>query len=422
MRRLVLPLGLAATFLSPLPLWVSPVWAQPTTTPASNQGALDDGGSLTLERALALAEARSYALAAAQREVQAAGGSVKQAGTRPNPELGVSVEDTQVETRTSTLMLNMPLELGGKRAARVAYAERGREVAVAELAETRAEIRSQVISAFFLVLVAQERVRLAEASAEIAKRGAKAATRRVEAGKISPVDETRAKVEQANADLEVAEAKAELQSARQGLAVVYGAPTPGFSEVRADLEHLPERPDVATLMSKTDQAPGVMLSRLRVAQRNAAVDVERSKRQPDWALSLGANRDNELGRTQAVIGVSVTLPLFDRNEGNIYEAAQRASKAADEHQAQRLQLLAGLQQASTQLSTARASASALRTTVLPAAQAAQDAATKGFDAGKFGLLDVLDTQRTLLQARVRYLDAVGSAYQAAAAIDRLLGQ
>ena len=139
-------------------------------------------------------------------------------------------------------------------------------------------------------------------------------------------------------------------------------------------------------MTQADQAPGVLLSRLRVEQRNAAVDVERSKKQPDWALSLGANRDNELGRTQAVVGVSVTLPLFDRNEGNIYEAAQRASKAADEHQALRLQLLARLQQASTHLSTARASASALRTTVLPAAQAAQDAATKGFEAGKFGLL------------------------------------
>ena len=84
----------------------------------------------------------------------------------------------------------------------------------------------------------------------------------------------------------LAEAKAELQSARQGLAAVWGAPTPGFSNVRADLERLPERPDAATLMTQADQAPGVLLSRLRVEQRNAAVDVERSKKQPDWALSL----------------------------------------------------------------------------------------------------------------------------------------
>ena len=39
-------------------------------------------------------------------------------------------------------------------------------------------------------------------------------------------------------------------------------------------------------MTQADQAPGVLLSRLRVEQRNAAVDVERSKKQPDWALSL----------------------------------------------------------------------------------------------------------------------------------------
>ena len=230
MRRLVLPLGLAATFLSPILLWVSTAWAQPAVTPATNQGPLNDSGSLTLERALALAEARSFALAAAQREVEAAGGTVRQAGARPNPELGVSVEDTQVETRTSTLMLNLPLEIGDKRAARIAYAERGREVALAELVETRAEIRSQVISAFFQVLVAQERVRLAEASAEVARRGAGAATRRVEAGKISPVDETRAKVEQANAEPELSrgEGRTAERSPRSGRSM--GRPDTRFLE------------------------------------------------------------------------------------------------------------------------------------------------------------------------------------------------
>ena len=60
--------------------------------------------------------------------------------------------------------------------------------------------------------------------------------------------------------------------------------------------------------------------------------------------------------------------------------------------------------------------------MLPAAQQAHDAATQGFEAGKFGLLDVLDTRRTLLEARVRYLSTVGEAYQAAATIDRLVGR
>jgi cobalt-zinc-cadmium efflux system outer membrane protein len=60
--------------------------------------------------------------------------------------------------------------------------------------------------------------------------------------------------------------------------------------------------------------------------------------------------------------------------------------------------------------------------VLPAAQQAHDAATRGFEAGKFGFIEVLDAQRSLLQARARYLSALSSAHQAAAAIDRLLGR
>ena len=50
------------------------------------------------------------------------------------------------------------------------------------------------------------------------------------------------------------------------------------------------------------------------------------------------------------------------------------------------------------------------------------AATKGFEAGKFGFLDVIDAQRSLLQARARYLTALSTSHQAATAIDRLLGR
>ena len=64
----------------------------------------------------------------------------------------------------------------------------------------------------------------------------------------------------------------------------------------------------------------------------------------------------------------------------------------------------------------------MRTAILPAAQQAYDAATRGFEAGKFSFLEVLDSQRTLFQARARYLDQLANAYQAAATIDRILGR
>lgn len=405
MRKHLWPLGLAAALLSPIS-----VLAQQTTD------------TLTLEQALELATSRSFVVSAAQRELEAQDGSVRQAGAFRNPELAASVEDTRSATRTTTTTLNIPLELGGKRAARVSAAERARDLAQVELANAKAQVRSSAIAAYFAVLAAQERAKLASNSAELASSGAQAVVKRVTAGKVSPVDATRAQVDQANAELEAAEAQAELTTARHALATLWGDTEPRFVRVAGDVNAIPERSPLPELMSRLEEAPALLAARTEVERRKALVNVERSKGVPDVTLSVGAKRDNEMGRTQAIVGLSIPLPLFDRNQGAVYEASKRADKAEDEFQAARLRVLADLQTAATQLSIARTSLQALQSTVLPAAQRAYESASQGFDAGKFGFLDVIDAQRSLLQARARYLSTLSNAYQAATAIDRLLGR
>lgn len=407
MRTHVLPLGLAAILLGPFCL--VPVQAQPAQT-------------LTLEQAQALAASRSFAVTAAEREVEANDGAVRQAGARRNPELNTSVEDTQRSTRTTTATVGFPIELGGKRAARQTAADRGRELAQAELSTVRARLRADVVRAFFGVLVAQQRVELTANSAELATRGAEAVAKRVMAGKVSPVDETRARVDQANARLEASEAVSELESARQALAALWGDPGLTYPAVEGDIESLPVPASSSELTRELDNAPGLLTSRLEVDRRRALIDVERSKGVPDLTVTVGVKRDNDLGRTQAVVGVSIPLPFFDRNQGATYEALKRADKASDDYQAARIRTLTELQQASNQLAVARNAAQTLKITVLPAAQQAYDAATTGFQAGKFGLSDVLDAQRSLLQARARYLTALSTSNQATTAIDRLLGR
>ena len=409
MRKILLPLGLAAIWLSPFLVPLS-AQAQPEAV-------------LTLERAQALAASRSFAVSAAQRDVDASDGAARQAGAHRNPELNASVEDTRRATRTTTATVDFPIELGGKRAARVGAAERARELAQAELGIAKAQLRADVVRAFFSVLVAQERVALTAHSADLAARGTDAVGKRVAAGKVSPVDELRARVDQANAQLEAAEAGAELQGARQTLAALWGEPELPFSQVQGDIEDAARPPlPTADLARELDASPDLLASRLEIDRRRALVDVERSKGIPDLTVSVGAKRDNELGRTQAIVGLSVPLPFFDRNQGATYEASKRAEKASDDHQAARLRAMTALQLASNQWAVARASAQTLKATVLPAAQQAYDAATKGFEAGKFGFLDVIDAQRALLQARARYLTALSTSHQAATAIDRLLGR
>ncbi|MCO5340157.1 TolC family protein, partial [Delftia tsuruhatensis] len=135
--------------------------ADSVAPPAFAGASLPDGPPLDLQQALALALDGNPGLRAARQALAATEGAVLQSQARPNPELAWSQEDTRRSTRTLTVQLNQTLEVGGKREARMRVAERGRDLARAELAGAEAALRADVGAAFFGVLAAQQRVVLA---------------------------------------------------------------------------------------------------------------------------------------------------------------------------------------------------------------------------------------------------------------------
>jgi len=423
MYRYLLPLSLVA-FSLPAIAQTATVLPGSTyaTTSATAARVGEPAGALTLQAALALAMASNPDLSAAQNELQAVEATVLQANALPNPSLELSVEDRRRETRESTIQLSQPFELGGKRSARMSAAERSRDAAAAELNGKRAEVRSSVITAFFDVLTAQERMRLAQESADLAQKATSAASRRVAAGKVSPVEETKARVEESSVRLELTQARSTLTSARKRLSATWGNPVPRFERAEGELTTLPPLPEIDGMSQRLGQAPALARARYEVDRRQALAQVESSRRVPDVTVSLGVKRSEELGRNQAIVGLSVPLPFFDTNRGNVLESLRRVDKARDELAATEVRLDSELIEAYERLSVFRQEAESLQKEVIPGAQSAFDAATKGFEFGKFGFLDVLDAQRTLLQAKSQYLRALSEAHRAAADIDRILGE
>lgn len=377
---------------------------------------------LTLQAALQMALDANADLSAARYELQAVEASVLQAGALPNPALGFEVQGARRETRETTLQLSQPIELGGKRSARVRAAERGRDAASAEFNAKQAEVRAAVITAFFDVLASQEHIRLAQDAVDLARRATTVAANRVAAGKVSPVEETRARVAESGVRLELVQARSESASSRKRLAATWGNPAPRFERANGEFEVLPELPELATLSRRLATAPSLTRARFEVDRRQALAELERSRRIPDVTVNLGAKRFEEMGRNQAIVGVSIPLPLFDRNRGNVLESLRRTDKARDELAATEIRLDSELAQAYEKLTTARQEADSLQKEVLPGAQSAYAAATTGFEYGKFGFLDVLDAQRTLMQAKSQYMRALSDAHRAAAEIDRILGE
>lgn len=411
MRSLVLLLVLAAST-------IQPALAQP----AAATSPVEPAGPLTLPAALDLAFRANPELAVAAGEVQAAEAAALQAGLRPNPEFSALMEDTRDATRTTTLQFNQPIELGGKRAARMEAAEQGRQLAAADLAAKRAELSAEVTAAYFDLLIAQDRSRLAAESAELAQRATAAAARRVAAGKVSPVEETKARVAEAGVKVELTQAASDLRGARRRLAAFWGNPAPRFSTAEGPAESPAAPPAYGELAARLDGAAALARASVEIERRRALVEVERARRVPDLTVSLGVKRDNAIDRDQAVLGVSLPIPLFDRNQGNLAEALARRDQARDERAALRIRLERDAAEAWERLESARAEAAALEGEVLPGARQSLDAATKGFELGKFGFLDVLDAQRTLFQARAQHLRALAAAYRARADLDRMLGE
>lgn len=376
---------------------------------------------LTLQKAIALALEGNLDLTVAQREIEATEGHVLQGQARPNPELAYLMEDQRAQTRTQSVQINLPVEMGGKRAARIAAAERGRDIAVEDLNVRRIEIRAAVVAAFFEMLAAQERAALALDSVDLARKATDAVAKRVAAGKVSPVEESKARVAEAGVRVELAQAQSEQRSARGRLASLLGANPPRFSLVAGSVEALPVVPSFDRVQQRLSASPTLRRAQLEVERRKSLVDIERSKRTPDVTFSLGLKRPNELQRDQLLFGVSVPLPLFDRNQGNLLEALKREDKARDELQVLNLRVSTEVLQARERLDAIRGEVDVLQRDVLPGAKSAYIAATIGFENGKFNFLEVLDAQRTYFAAKSQYLRALAEAHRAAADIDRVLG-
>lgn len=359
-------------------------------------------------------------LRAAAHEVAATEASVDQANRFPNPELQYLREGQQAGTRTTTVQLNQPIELGGKRKARVAAAQGAVGLANSELMARRQDIRSDVIAGFYEVTVAQRRQELARALTELARKSVEVTSKRVLAGKVSPIDETKARLAAVDATTELSQATAALAIARTKLAALIGQPAEALV-LAEQSEQVPEVGPLAVLQARVGGAASIQRAKNQLSAQEAQANVERAARIPDITVSVGTQRDDQVGRRQTVLGLSVPLPLFNRNADALRAAVRRTDKAREELSAAEISTPSELTAAYTRYEVAKNEAALLRQDVVPNARSAYELTLKGFEYGKFSFLEVLDAQRTWFQAQSRQWNSTLEAYRAFADIERIAG-
>ena len=385
-------------------------------------------GPLTLKRALSLAVMHNPELKAFSAEVQALEADTIQAGLFPNPDLEVEAEnfggsgdfgDTNV--METTIQLSQLIELGGKR-------PRRKKVASAELDLGRwdyeielSDLLTEVAKSFAEVLGAQERQILREELVKLAVQVLNTVEERVRAGKVSPLEQTKARIALSTAKIDLDSAKRDLNVSRRQLAATWGSKAPLFQYVEGELFRAVPIPPPEQLESQVSHNPNVSRWSSESAHRRAVAELASANGIPDVTFSFGAKRHNEDDDTAFVAGFSLPIPIFDRNQGEVLSAQHRLVKVKEEEKAARLSALSALGERYESLSGAYAESMALKEDVLVAAQETFEAVTEGYEAGKFGVLDVLDAQRTLFEVKERYIDALVTYHIALADVERLTG-
>lgn len=385
--------------------------------PAANT----NSAPLTLEQAIAMTLSTSPELRSAAQSVAIAEGARVQAGVRPNPELALLREGTSSRSnRTDTYQLSQPIEMGGKRGARIKLAEQDQALARGDVDVAAAELRANVTAAYLEALTAQEHVALAKESLSLAGKATNAAGRRVAAGKISPLEQTRSSVAEASARLELSQAVADAALARRRLAAFWGSTQPEARSLVTPDINLAVIPALPELQSRLDASPQMQRARMQIAREEAGVNLAKADRVPDLTLTLGKKKDFQTNVSQTVVGVAIPLPFFNRNQGNLLSALRRVDKAKTDAEIEYLNASQALADAHQRASVAQEQIESMRNEILPAAQSAFNAAVTGFELGKFGFIDVLDAQRTLFQSRAQYLSALSARYRSLADLERYI--
>ncbi len=387
-------------------------------------GAVPTAQPITLEQALALADAQHPLLRAGEAQVAGAAAAVTTAAARPNPEVAMVAGrltaglGSQPRTGVPLYELRQPLELGALRPSRIAHAERGREVSEQALGEIRLGVLSNVRRTFYQVLRRSGEAELAAENLRLVEDLRNRIQVRVDVGEVG-------RLELVRADAEVAAARALASSAQlqritavaQFRAAVGGGLLPAAEPV-GTLETTRALPPLEQLRDEARaRHPAIRRAQAEAEMAQARIDYETALRRPQPTIWSEVDMSNPSYR----LGVVLPLPIFNQRQGPIAEAAAARRQADATVQAREIDVLAALDGAYERYAVAGSQITLFETGLLREAEEALRAADVAYRLGERSVLDVLDAQRLLRTVRLNYLNVQFDRQAALVDLDELRG-
>lgn len=352
----------------------------------------------------------SIQLRLAESDINARAAECTQASLPPNPIFSCDVdnisENCKWNNAQSTFQLEQLIETGGKRKLRTRVGNHAYQAALADYQITQIVVLNNLSKAFVAAVSAQEDLNLSVEQAKIAEQVFQTVKDKVTHGKFSLIQQNKAEIAHSSALLEQEKAALNFMSAKERLAILWGSNCPDFDVLIYPFFEVCPPLSFEECWANFCNRPEILKASQNYMTASAAVELEKSARIPDVSVVAGYTAAKFCANRGFLLGFSVPLPIFDRNQGNIAKAYSDVFRSQDEAKLVCLLLESKFSIAYKELAQAYREVDKIRSTLLASANQTLDLAKEGYREGKYEFLEVLDAQHTLFEIKARYIDAL----------------
>jgi cobalt-zinc-cadmium efflux system outer membrane protein len=397
-----------------------------TTTTPDQTAELPALGPISLADLLRVAEARSPDLAAARSGVGVAAGQRWQASFYPNPRADVFAEDISwregFSDAKTTVGLTQPIIIGNRRHAAMEAAGAEQAARTAEVESRRRALFGDIAAEHARLVAIHEQQRLYGELRDLANRTLTSAQARFEAKAAPETDVIRPRVEVYRIEASLGRLAQERTAASRRLALLIGGIEVDAARLAGTLPLTPGSLDIETLQASVRAThPSLAVTDREIDAAAARLERVKAEVTPDLDVRVAAGYRGESDDGIVEVGAGMTIPLWDKRQGDILSARFEVMRARQQRAAVENDLLGRLAEAVGEYEAARTQLDTFRDRIVPDAQRAFEQTGEGYRGGRSSFLDLLDAQRTLTEARVTLAELASAVAAARARIIQVVG-
>lgn len=397
-------------------------------------------GGLAAERLIEFGQSRRADLQAARARLAVAEAKLTQAGVRPNPTLDAEYGSPRFlggeAERDLAIGVSQTFELGGKRSKRRAVAELELQQTRAEVSFLERQLAVEIRTAYATALAAARQLDVLEKLVAADEEIVRAVEARLKEGDVAPLDVNLVRVEAERLKVQIIQTKSELQTQLLQLKNMTGADVSENLRLAPQAER-PPRLDL-NLSELTELALNQRadLQAARIAERlgEARINLARAGAVPNVAGSIKYSHDRQIFDFPAAFGgnsvksdnaltfgISIEIPIFNRNQGEIAVATGEKTQAARQREFLEAQIKRDAAVAYRKYRAAAEQLVIFTTQILPRSEENLKSVRAAYGLGEFSVFEVVGEQRRLTENVTGYNQALRDYYTALAELEAATG-